>query len=369
MPAVPTYDSYHTSDTVNVVIYTKWPGMRSDFVIIDQVKDQTVFNNKSLVIFVYIREDVFKFSADLNAPIKDFYKVKVSKEGKVEITFLKLETFSNISQKIAFKIEPVTVISKSGTNFRTVELIDKVKVTHNTYIYIFQLPESTRMCVPLGYHVFLKFANCPEDYPTKPYTVVSKSLLEADADESEEAAIQSLDGNKICLMIKQYHDGYFTSKLTTYKVGDQFLMSNFIGSFKRELLLDAGDLVLICAGSGFTPMIRVMIEAIKIDSIKSITILFFNRMRRDILWSDELQEFQSKYPERVTVVNILSFPGSDWSGVSGSISSELLEEYVFKKEIKQPLFLICGPKPFTNLATEIIQEKGYEIKSIHAFLG
>lgn len=63
VPAEPTYDSYHTKDTINVVFYTKWPGMRSDLVIIDQVQDQTVFNNKSLVIFLYIREDIFKFTA------------------------------------------------------------------------------------------------------------------------------------------------------------------------------------------------------------------------------------------------------------------------------------------------------------------
>lgn len=161
-----------------------------------------------------------------------------------------------------------------------------------------------------------------------------------------------LDDNRICLMIKQYQDGYFTSKLTTYRIGDKFLISNFIGSFKRELLLDAGDLVLLCAGSGFTPMIRVMIEAIQMDSIKSITILFFNRMRRDILWLKELEEFQSTYADRVTVVNILSLPDNGWNGERGSINAELLGKLVFEKEIKQPLFLICGPKPFTNLATE-----------------
>lgn len=364
VPAVPTYDSYHTIDTINVVMYTKWPGMRSDFVIIDQVQDQTVFNNKSLVVFLYIREDVFKFTADMSVPIKDNYKVKVSKEGKVEITFLKLETFSNMAKKITFNVEPVTIISKSGTNFRTVELVDKIKVTHNTYVYIFQLPESTRMCVPLGYHVFLKFYQVPDDYPIKPYTVISKSML---ADSCSEEAMR--EENKICLMIKQYQDGYFTSKLTNYKIGDKFLMSNFIGSFKRELLLDVGDLVLLCAGSGFTPMIRVMIEAIQLDSIKSITLLFFNRMRRDILWSNELKEFQSKYAERVTVVNILSLPDNEWPGERGSINAELLEKQVFEKELKQPLFLICGPKPFTNLASELIHEKGYDEKAIHAFLG
>ena len=262
IPVEPTYDSYSTQETINVVIYTKWPEMHSDFVIIDQIEDQTVFNNKNLVMFTYIREDVFKFTADFDTAIKDSYKVKVSKGGKVEVTFFKVEKFSNVSQKIAFKIELVTLDTKVGTNFRLVELVDKIKVTYNTYIYVFKLPDTTQISVPLGYHVFLRFFNSPDDYPTKPYTVISPSLL---PDENK----KDVDANKkICLMIKQYQNGYFTSKLVTYSVGDKFLMSNFTGAFNKEKLLEFEDLALLCAGTGFTPMIRVMLEAIQIDSIK-----------------------------------------------------------------------------------------------------
>ena len=74
-------------------------------------------------------------------------------------------------------------------------------------------------------------------------------------------------------------------------------------------------------------------------------------MRRDIPWAKELNDFQSKYPERVTLVNILSLPDNEWPGERGTINDQLLKKYIFEKD-KQALFLICGPKPFTNLATE-----------------
>ena len=69
-------------------------------------------------------------------------------------------------------------------------------------------------------------------------------------------------------MIKHYKDGYFTSKLRNLKVGSKMEISNFAGNFKPEKLTDCNELVLICAGSGLTPMIRLLINAVKIDSIK-----------------------------------------------------------------------------------------------------
>ena len=53
-----------------------------------------------------------------------------------------------------------------------------------------------------------------------------------------------------------------------YSEGSQIEMSNFTGSFNYENLFNCYELVLICAGSGFTPMIRLLIHAIRIESIK-----------------------------------------------------------------------------------------------------
>lgn len=69
-------------------------------------------------------------------------------------------------------------------------------------------------------------------------------------------------------MIKHYDDGALTSKLKNLKIGSQIEVSNYAGSFKLDKLDNCKELVMICAGSGFTPMIRLIYHALKIDQIK-----------------------------------------------------------------------------------------------------
>jgi len=76
------------------------------------------------------------------------------------------------------------------------------------------------------------------------------------------------DGKKVCLMIKDYPEGFFTSKLRKLETGSKITISNFTGTFDSDKLLGCDDLLLLCAGSGFTPMIRLMIKAAELDNIK-----------------------------------------------------------------------------------------------------
>lgn len=63
-----------------------------------------------------------------------------------------------MNPKLNYQCEPV-LYTQTGVNFRVCELVKKTRVTRDTDIYTFELPVSTKMSVPLGYHVFLRFPN------------------------------------------------------------------------------------------------------------------------------------------------------------------------------------------------------------------
>lgn len=44
-----------------------------------------------------------------------------------------------------------------GINFRECILKSRDELTHDTSLYKFDLPSTSRMQVPIGYHVFLRF--------------------------------------------------------------------------------------------------------------------------------------------------------------------------------------------------------------------
>lgn len=359
-----TFDSYQTMTSVTLIVYTKWKLMQSDYITVDVISSMESDLKKadtSLVLFIYLKDQVFKFSNEI-LPVKNDYQIKVSKEGKVELTLSKqlITNWNNIGSSLKYVLETVTDDVRCGVNYHVCELTSKKRVTHDTDIYIFTLPQSTRMCVPLGYHIFLKFFNGQDKYLIKPYTIASDTML----DDKINA-----DGRRICLMIKSYEDGLFTSKLKNIMVGSKMSISNFAGNFVPSKLMGCKSLVLLAAGSGFTPMIRVMTKAVELENIKNVILLFFNKDIADIIWSNELEEFRSKYANKVTITHILSQPkeGSGWTGERGRVSDELFKRLVVAQD--EPFFCLCGPKGFTNLAVEILEKNGFTKESRHVFLG
>ena len=102
--------------------------------------------------------------------------------------------------KLNFQAEIIEDANK-GTNFRECILSKRVKVTHDTDLYYLDLPVSTRMSVPLGYHVFIRLPN--DDISIKPYTVVDDSLLKPSRANGKVCRQASSDfGKQECLMIK-----------------------------------------------------------------------------------------------------------------------------------------------------------------------
>ena len=139
------------------------------------------------------------------------------------------------------------------------------------------------MRVPLGYHVFVRPSergnkrkmlylkknkafeqNLNINFNTeallsKPYTAVAESLTSQSNLE--------LSGKQICLMIKTYKDGSLTPILDRLELGSCVEISNYVGSFQSNSLEKCNELILICAGSGFTPMVKLVKEGLQIANI------------------------------------------------------------------------------------------------------
>ncbi len=180
-------------------------------------------------------------------------------------------------------------------------------------------------------------------------------------------------GRIIYLMIKMYPDGQFTQQLAQYKAGDFIDVSDYEGSFVESRLDQADTLVLVAAGTGFTPMVKLSqwnrIHK-KQQTIKHIKLIFFNKTEKDIPWRDDLAEALKTQPKSFEIVNILSEPDQRWSGPKGRIRKEIVQEY-FPCPSDHPehkfLMCICGPTPFTQLAFKLSKAYGYTDEMIHVF--
>lgn len=77
--------------------------------------------------------------------------------------------------------------------------------------------------------------------------------------------------------------------------GSKVEISNYTGKFDVDRVCSKfKELFLICAGSGFTPMIRLLVHALEIERISKVTIMFFNKTSKDILWRNQLDDLKKK---------------------------------------------------------------------------
>jgi ferredoxin-NADP reductase len=111
------------------------------------------------------------------------------------------------------------------------------------------------------------------------------------------------------------------------------------------------NIVLLAAGSGITPMMAVLRYIDDLCLETAATLLYCVRIERDIIFGSELEELQSRLKNFRYHVT-LSRPHSDWTGLQGHVSRELIESTV--RDLPAQHFFVCGPPPFMDSSRGIL---------------
>ncbi|XP_019784932.1 cytochrome b5 reductase 4 isoform X2 [Tursiops truncatus] len=355
-PSSPSYDWFQTDALVTIVIYTKQKDINLDSVIADHRDDsfraETVIKDYSYLIHIALSHEIQE----------DFSVRVVENVGKIEIVLKKKE---NTSWKcLGHPLENHnSLIPKKDTGlyYRKCQLISKEDVTHDTKLFCLMLPPSTHLQVPTGLHVYFKLTITGTEI-VKPYTPVSDSLFS----EFKEPV---LPNNKyIYFLIKIYPAGLFTPELDHLQIGDYVSVSNPEGNFKISQFQDLEDLFLLAAGTGFTPMVKVLSYALtNIPSLRKVKLMFFNKTEDDIIWRSQLEKLAFK-DKRFDVEFVLSVPTSEWNSKRGYISPALLSEFLKRSlDTSKVLICICGPMPFTEQGMKLLHDLNFSKDEIHSF--
>uniref|UniRef100_A0A671PWG5 Cytochrome b5 reductase 4 n=1 Tax=Sinocyclocheilus anshuiensis TaxID=1608454 RepID=A0A671PWG5_9TELE len=245
--------------------------------------------------------------------------------------------------------------------YRECVLVSKTDITHDTQVLRLQLPSGSHMQVPVGRHVYLKTSLQGTDV-VKPYTPVDQKLIPPSQCSAEM-------GSDLHLMIKICPDGLLTSHLANLPIGSSLSVGGPEGSFTMRVLRDVTHLYMLAAGTGFTPMARLIRLALQdLTSIRKTKLMFFNRQERDILWCSQLDELCSK-EERFEVEYVLSEPTDSWKGRRGQIDACMLQNFLERPEDSKCLVCVCGPTGFTELAVQLVRQLDFSEEEIHIFQG
>ncbi len=151
------------------------------------------------------------------------------------------------------------------------------------------------------------------------------------------------------ITVKRVLDGRASNYLNErIKTGDIIDVAPPSGRF---VLKDATrPLCLFAAGSGITPVISIVKDALE-NSERRINLLYANSNWQQIIFADELTQLEQQYPERLVCQHHIS-------SESGRVNETTITEFI--DELSEQDFYICGPAPFMDLVESVLEKFGVD---------
>ena len=240
--------------------------------------------------------------------------------------------------------QPSSSLTNPRVDTFSLELIRIEDQTHDAKTLCFRLPEGRRLHAKPGQ--FLTFhLNIDGKQAIRSYSICTSPLKT----------------DHIEITPKRMENGYASVYLhERAKVGLMVQARGPSGKFYFDEQHHA-EVVLIAGGSGITPMIA-MLRYIEDRALSTrVTLIYCVRTPEDIIFRQELTRL-SRSLSHFRCVVMVSTPDAAWTGNTGRLSEVFLRQQV--PDFGIPTFFLCGPKPFMQLASELLQGQGVAVDRI-----
>ena len=248
-------------------------------------------------------------------------------------------------------------------------LATKTPVSPDTKIFTFDLEHADqKVGLPVGQHLMMRLRD----------PVTREAIIRAYTPISESATARG----RLDVLIKIYRGseagggGKMTQALDAIPLGHFVDFRGPVGKFEylgRGLCALASArrrvrrLVMVCAGSGVTPIYQVLRAALSdaADPTRCL-VLDGNRGEPDILLRRELDALAAAQPARCRLLHTLSRPSGSWAGLRGRLGRALFEAEVGPPPSRDgdgdfggDLVLVCGPEALEKSVRSAFTDMGW----------
>jgi ring-1,2-phenylacetyl-CoA epoxidase subunit PaaE len=163
--------------------------------------------------------------------------------------------------------------------------------------------------------------------------------------------------------IKHVDGGIFSTWANAHlKTGDTLEVASPQGRFT----LPASDgtprhLLMLAGGSGITPILGMMIEALQSETQTRVTLIYCTRTLADAMFLDEIEDLKDRSPARLDVINVLSGAGeAETELLQGRMTGDKLKGLVARRFDFPSVTraFLCGPGTFIKETRNALFELG-----------
>lgn len=160
--------------------------------------------------------------------------------------------------------------------------------------------------------------------------------------------------SQLRLTIKRVVNGEISRYLLdTLRVGDVLTSLPPAGRFTLNEEEVVGDVVLIGAGSGITPLFGILKQVLHTQPDRRVILLYSNTRERSIIFRQELENLHQLHPDRFRLIHLLSSPSDDWTGLRGRLNNVMLErllpDLIGASDRNTLRFFVCGPGDYMRM--------------------
>lgn len=233
-------------------------------------------------------------------------------------------------------------------------------VSWDTRVFTFKLENNEqRLGLPVGQHLMVRLRDpVTREAIIRSYTPISEIN----------------DKGFMEMLVKVYFDspggkgGKMSQAMDALPIGHFIEMKGPIGKFEycghgnctvNGKARQVKDFVMICGGSGITPIYQVFRAIMQNPEDKTqCTVLDGNRLFEDILCKEELDALSNDNDHKCKVLHTLTKATDDWKGLRGRVTGKLVEEHCVQS--KDTLVLICGPEALEKSMHTVLLEQGWD---------
>ena len=193
----------------------------------------------------------------------------------------------------------------------------------------------------------------------------SKNCTEQVREYTPVSTFEQLRIGRAELLIKLYPDGKMSRCLLDLSIGDVVKLSRPKPTLSLDHLIgSAVHFVLICGGTGITPMYQLCTALVdgRISAGASAALLCSNHTAADVLMHSELCTLAKH--RKVSVHHTLTSDASQTEGyLHGRVTREMLSDLIEKCPETQDgpverVFVVCGPQPMMDLVSSTLHDLG-----------
>jgi ring-1,2-phenylacetyl-CoA epoxidase subunit PaaE len=178
------------------------------------------------------------------------------------------------------------------------------------------------------------------------------------------------DRGRLRIGVKRIADGLFSPWLTsTLQAGEQVEVMVPAGHFGTAAApATARHVACLAAGSGITPVLSIIATLLADEPQTRVLLVYGNRTSNDVMFLEDLADLKNGYPERFTLLHVLSGEPQLSDLLTGRIDAAKVATLLAGPGCDVDEWYLCGPFGMVSAARAALLEGGVPPAAVHSEL-